>query len=93
MFWNIPKKRRILEAISAECPICKETTQIKDWNQLVYDTYGEHSPDIRKAALDKKNSFPYQCPSCFKGFSAHRISFKGTPKVTDAFKAQESSSS
>ncbi|MGJ9383775.1 hypothetical protein [Salipaludibacillus sp. CF4.18] len=92
MFWTSTRKKKILEATLAECPICNEANEINLWNQLVCDTYGDHSPDIRTAALNKKNTFPYQCPTCFKGFSAHRIKFSKSNE-NGSFETKEFTSS
>lgn len=75
MMLNLFKKKHISNATHVECPNCAEISTVDCWNQIVIDTYGERSPDIRNAALNKKNSFPYQCPACFKGYSAHKMKF------------------
>jgi RNA polymerase subunit RPABC4/transcription elongation factor Spt4 len=75
MFWKTSRKKQLLDATHAECPSCNYTSSVKEWNDLVSSVYGSQSPDIRRAAADPKNSFPFQCPSCFKGYSAHAIGF------------------
>ncbi|WP_280769634.1 hypothetical protein [Salipaludibacillus daqingensis] len=75
MFWKSAKQKRILEATYVECPSCETIDRAANWNKLAQETYGTHSPDIRKAAINKGNSFPFQCPHCFKGYSAHNVHF------------------
>jgi predicted RNA-binding Zn-ribbon protein involved in translation (DUF1610 family) len=81
MFWSTTRKKQILEATHAECPSCSEVSSVKEWNNLVVQTYGTGSPDIRRAAVNRKNSFPFQCPECFKGYSAHILKFHNTSSV------------
>jgi len=81
MLSSIFRKNNIRHATHAECPNCEEVGTVESWNKIVVDTYGKKSPDIRLAALNKKNSFPYQCPSCFKGYSAHIIKFSTENKA------------
>ncbi|ADU31893.1 hypothetical protein [Evansella cellulosilytica] len=55
------------------CPSCNEKSTVEEWNDIAIKTYGENSPDIRHAALDKKISFPFQCPKCYMGYSAYLV--------------------
>ncbi|WP_026691461.1 hypothetical protein [Alteribacter aurantiacus] len=73
MFLKKLKEAKALEATHIDCPNCREETLIDDWHTIVKNTYGNDSPDVRIAHLDKKNSFPYQCPSCFMAFSAYQL--------------------
>ncbi|MDQ0256664.1 RNA polymerase subunit RPABC4/transcription elongation factor Spt4 [Evansella vedderi] len=68
-------KSKVLNSTHAVCPTCGEESTVEEWNEIVIKTYGEHSPDIRSAA-DKKSSFPFQCPKCYCGYSAHLLGFK-----------------
>lgn len=86
MFWKTARQRKILEATYAECPNCSTTDHISAWNQLAKDTYGDQAPDIRQSATSKKNSFPYQCPRCFKGYSANKIFFLTDEEVQESLK-------
>lgn len=58
------------------CPCCGVKTPVEKWNELAKSTYGENTPDVREAAQSKKNTFPFQCPSCYKGFSAYLLHFE-----------------
>ncbi|NJP37440.1 hypothetical protein [Alkalicoccus luteus] len=75
MFWKANRKKQVMEATHIECPSCETVTAVQAWNKLAVGTYGDDTPDVRKAALNKQNSFPFQCPTCFKGYSAHRLEF------------------
>ncbi|WP_416147356.1 hypothetical protein ACM26V_14125 [Salipaludibacillus sp. HK11] len=92
MLWKSARQKRILHASYVECPNCKSVELVSKWNQLAQDTYGSHSPDIRNAAVKKGNSFPFQCPSCFKGYSAKKMNFsdgKDTSTSTSQLKPSE----
>lgn len=92
MVFNLLKRKRVLAATYAECPNCDSKAKVKEWNQIALDTYGKQAPDIRQSALNKQNSFPYQCPVCFKGFSAHKVSF-ATPESEKSTSRQVSGNS
>ena len=70
------KKRKIDVSDLIICPSCSKTSEIDEWNSIAQEIYGDGSPDIRNAALNKKISFPFQCPKCYKGFSAYSVKFK-----------------
>lgn len=74
MFWKQSQKKQVLEATHIECPSCSGVSTVKAWENMAAGTYGRF-PDVRKASLKKSNSFPFQCPDCFKGYSAHLLIF------------------
>ncbi|MDG5786705.1 hypothetical protein QA612_04315 [Evansella sp. AB-P1] len=57
------------------CPSCGDESTVEEWNEIAVSIYGKSSPDVRTAALDKKISFPFQCPNCYRGFSAYLLEF------------------
>nr|WP_090892356.1 hypothetical protein [Evansella caseinilytica] len=73
--------KKILNATHIECPSCETVRPVDKWNEGTITVYGSDSPDVRNAALNKKNTFPYQCPECHMGFSAHKLNF--VTKETD----------
>ncbi|SDO06188.1 hypothetical protein [Alkalicoccus daliensis] len=84
MFWNFNRKKEVLDATHVKCPSCEALTKVKEWNEMAEGTYRD-VPDIRRAAVNRKNSFPFQCPECFKGYSAHKLTFQketsGNPHI------------
>ncbi|MBU9713718.1 CpXC domain-containing protein [Evansella tamaricis] len=68
-------QKRIEQRSHVICPSCNEKTSYTEWNQIAKDVYGKNSPDIRAASLNPKVSFPFQCPNCHMGYSAHLLQF------------------
>lgn len=64
------KKSKCTHAI---CPSCKEKSTLEEWNNMAVTIYGKDSPDIRVAAVNKKVTFPFQCPNCYMAFSAYLV--------------------
>ncbi|PYZ92728.1 hypothetical protein CR194_13820 [Salipaludibacillus keqinensis] len=89
MFWKTARQKRILESSYVECPSCESVGRVSKWNQLARETYGNHSPDIRKSAINKANTFPYQCPQCFKGYSATNLTYLAEKDPTASLKTPE----
>lgn len=81
MFWKHNQKKQVLNATHIECPSCNELATVKAWESLAKGTYG-NVPDIRKASFKKSNSFPFQCPECYKGYSAHLLKFHNNSTVS-----------
>lgn len=73
---KIFQKKKIQESTQVICPSCNSSTEVEKWNDIARHVYGEDSPEIRNAALNKKVSFPFQCPECHKGFSAYLLDFE-----------------
>ncbi|WP_147802792.1 hypothetical protein [Alkalicoccus halolimnae] len=75
MPFKLNRKKQTLEATHVQCPSCENISAVEKWNNIVKHTYGDSAPDVRQAAINRKNSFPFQCPSCYKGYSAHVLIF------------------
>ncbi|RNA67601.1 hypothetical protein EBO34_12820 [Alteribacter keqinensis] len=92
MFFRKLKEKKTLDFSHIECPNCENTKSVDKWNTIAKDTYGPDSPDVRVASLDKKISFPFQCPDCYMAFSAHQLKFtkKDMPSTNSNSKAEVS---
>ncbi|MBU9721571.1 hypothetical protein [Bacillus alkalicola] len=75
MVFKILQEKKYQHYTHAHCPNCNEVSTVDNWNDIAIKTYGETSPDIRMAALEK-TSFPYQCPKCYMAYSAHLLTFE-----------------
>lgn len=75
MLFKAARRKKVINASHVECPNCTNVHSAETWNDWAQQTYGNQAPDIRKAGADKNNSFPFQCPSCYKAFSAYRMNF------------------
>ncbi|PYZ95893.1 hypothetical protein CR205_16065 [Alteribacter lacisalsi] len=56
-----------------QCPNCRSIHKDSKWNEIAVATYGPDSPDVKEAARNKAVSFPFQCPTCYMGFSAWKL--------------------
>ncbi|UCZ52725.1 hypothetical protein LGQ02_18365 [Bacillus shivajii] len=89
MVFNMLRKRKLQYATHIECPQCEATTAVDEWNKIVKDVYGPQSPDVRLSATNKSNTFPYQCPECNTGYSAHKLHFVGNKERNEELEAYQ----
>ncbi|WP_096190328.1 CpXC domain-containing protein [Evansella halocellulosilytica] len=82
------RKKKLMNTTHISCPSCEEETDIEMWNSIAKEVYGVQSPDVREAASNKGNSFPYQCPKCHTGFSAHKLTFIDKEEKEDLIKVK-----
>ncbi|TMW72235.1 hypothetical protein [Alteribacter natronophilus] len=75
MFLKALKKKKLESCTHVTCTSCGATHTTAEWNESATRVYGEDSPDILTAAADNTNTFPYQCPTCFMGYSAHQLEY------------------
>ncbi len=85
------KRKKAEQYTHAQCPKCEEVTTIDKWNQLAKATYGPDSPDLRTLSTNKANTFPYQCPQCFMGYSAYQVKLVQEDELKQSMTLNQSS--